>query len=116
MTIFINLAFPNGSDSKESTHHAGDLRSIPGLGRSPGEGKGYSLQYSCLKNSKDRGAWKAIVHGITNCWTQQSDFHISNLPCARPFNKLIISMSSLYPHNSSVRWVPILQMKKQRHQ
>ena len=49
---------------KESTCNAGDLGSIPGLGRSPGEGKGYLLQYSGLENSMDRGAWQAIVHGV----------------------------------------------------
>ena len=50
---------------KESTCHAGDLGLIPGLGRSPAEGKGYPLQYSGLENSMDRGAWQATVHGVT---------------------------------------------------
>ena len=49
--------FPGGSDSKESACNAGDLDSIPGLGRSPGEGHGSPPQYSCLENSMDRGAW-----------------------------------------------------------
>ena len=49
-------SFPGGSDGKESAWNAGDLGSIPGLGRFPGEGKGYPLQYSCLENSMDRGA------------------------------------------------------------
>ena len=53
------LSFPGGSNGKESTCNAGDLGSIPGLGRSPGEGNGYSFQYSCLENSMDRGAWQA---------------------------------------------------------
>ena len=44
-------------------------RSIPGLGRSSGEGNGYLLQYSCLENSMDRGAWQATVHGVTESWT-----------------------------------------------
>ena len=52
-----------GSDCKESACHTGDLGLIPGLGRSPGEGKGYPLQYSCLENPRDRGAWWAAVHG-----------------------------------------------------
>ena len=56
---------PHGLDDKESACNEGDLVSIPGLGRSPGEGNGYSLQYSCQKNSMDRGAWWAIVHGVT---------------------------------------------------
>ena len=49
-----HISFPSGSDSKESACNAGDLGSIPGLGRSPGEGNGYSLKYSCLENSTDR--------------------------------------------------------------
>ena len=59
----ILLYFPGGSDDKESACHVGDLGSIPGLGRSPGEGNVYSLQYSCLENSMDRGAWWGTVHG-----------------------------------------------------
>ena len=61
--------FPGGSDDKEFACNAGDLGSIPGLGRSPGEGHGNPLQYSCLEESIDRGAWKATVHGIAKCWT-----------------------------------------------
>ena len=49
--------------------NAGDPCSIPGLGRSPGEGNGNPLQYSCLKNSMDRGAWWATVHGVTKSQT-----------------------------------------------
>ena len=49
--------FPGGSDSKASAYNAGDLGSIPGSGRSPGEGNGNPLQYSCLENSMDGGAW-----------------------------------------------------------
>ena len=52
--------FPGGSDSKESAHHAGDLGSIPGLGRSPGEENGNPLQYSCLENLMDRGAGRVM--------------------------------------------------------
>ena len=55
---------PGGSDGKESSCNAGDLGSIPGLGRSPGEGHGNPLQYSCVENSMDRGAWQATVHGV----------------------------------------------------
>ena len=50
---------------KESACNAGDPGSVPGLGRSPGEGNGNSLLYSCLKNSMDRGTWQATVHGVT---------------------------------------------------
>ena len=52
---------------------ARDLGSIPGSGRSPGEGKGNPLQYSCLENSMDRGAWKATVHGVAKSQTQLND-------------------------------------------
>ena len=58
--------FPGGSDGKESACNAGDLGLIPGLGRSPGEGNSYPLQYSCLENSMDRGTWWATVHWVTN--------------------------------------------------
>ena len=57
------LSFPGGSDGKESACNAGDLGSIPGLERSPGEGNGNPLQYSCLENPMDREAWWAAVHG-----------------------------------------------------
>ena len=57
--------FPGGSDGKASAYNAGDSGSIPVLGRSPGKGNGNPLQYSCLENSLDRGAWRAIAHGTT---------------------------------------------------
>ena len=61
--------FPRGSNSKESACNVGDPSLIPGYGRSPGEGNGNPLQYSCLENSVDRGAWQAMVHGVTKSWT-----------------------------------------------
>ena len=61
---------PGGSAGKESTCIVGDLGSIPGLGRSPGEGNGYPLQYSGLENSMD-----CVVHGVAKSWTRLSDFH-----------------------------------------
>ena len=57
-------SFPCSSVGKESICNAGDLGSIPGLERSPGEGNGNPLQYSFLENPMDRGAWRAIVHGV----------------------------------------------------
>ena len=66
-------SFPAGSDSKESACNAGDLGSVPGLGRSSGELNGNPLQYSCLENSMNRGAWWATVHGIAKSWTLLSD-------------------------------------------
>ena len=56
--------FPGGSDGKASAYNAGDLGSIPGSGRCPGEGNGKLHQYSCLGNPMDRGAWWATVHGV----------------------------------------------------
>ena len=56
--------FPGGSEVKAYACNAGDLGSIPGLGRSPGEGNGNPLQYSCLENSMEGGAWWATVHGV----------------------------------------------------
>ena len=56
--------FPGGSAGKEFTSNAGDPGSIPGSGKSPGEGNGYPLQYSCLKKSMDRGAWWATLHTV----------------------------------------------------
>ena len=59
-----NILFPGGLDGKESACNVGDLGSIPGLGRCPGEGHDNPLQYSCLENYMDRGAWQATVHGV----------------------------------------------------
>ena len=61
--------FPGVSDSKESTCNAGDPGLRPRSRRSPGEGDVYPLQYSCLKKSKDSGAWHVTVHGVTKSWT-----------------------------------------------
>ena len=62
------------ADSKASAHNAGDPGSIPGLGRSPGEGNGNPLQCSCLENSMDGGAWWATVHGVAKSRTRLSEF------------------------------------------
>ena len=65
--IFISgeeKGFPGGSAGKEFACNVGDLGSIPGLRRSPGEGNGYPLWYSCLGNSVDREAWQTVVHGV----------------------------------------------------
>ena len=61
LTPSLDLGFPGGSDGKESACNAGDLGSIPGLGSSPGEGNGYPLQYSCLENPMDRGAFGLLA-------------------------------------------------------
>ena len=64
------ILIPGGSDGKESAYNAGDVSSVPGLERSPGEGNGNLLQHSCLENPMDRGAWWAIVHAVTKSQTQ----------------------------------------------
>ena len=63
------MGFPGGLDGKASVCNVGDPGSIPGLGRYPGEGNGNPLQYSCLENSTDGGAWWATVHGVAKSWT-----------------------------------------------
>ena len=81
------MGFLGVSDGKESSCNVGDLGSIPGLGRFPGEGNDYPLQYSGLENSMDRGAWWATVHGIAKNWTQLNNFHFHSV-----FNKNIFLM------------------------
>ena len=71
------LGFPGGDSGKESACQCRRLRFDPGSERSPGEGNGNPLQYSCLENSMDRGAWRATVHGIAKSQTQQ---HLSTHP------------------------------------
>ena len=62
-SLVVSSGFPGSLDGKASAYNVGDLGSIPGSGRSPGEGNGNSLQYSCLENPVDQGAWWAAVHG-----------------------------------------------------
>jgi len=69
----ILYCFPGGSEVEASTCNVGDLGSIPESGRSPGEGNGNPLQYSCLENPMDGGAWWATVHGVAKSRTQLSD-------------------------------------------
>ena len=64
-TLILHIHFLGGSVVKNLPANAGDTGSIPGLGRSPGEGNGKPLQYSCLENPMNRGAWWATVHGVT---------------------------------------------------
>ena len=67
--------FPHSSVGKESACSAGEQGSIPGLGRSPGKGNGNPLQYPCLENPIDRGAWWGAAHGIAKSWAQLSNKH-----------------------------------------
>ena len=78
LNIVINLVryymgFPGGSAGKESVGNVGDLGSIPGIRRSPGEGHGNPLQYSCLENPHGQGEWQATVHGVAKSRTRLSD-------------------------------------------
>ena len=66
--------FPGGSDGKKSACNAGDIGSIPGSGRSPAEGDGNTLQYSCLENPMDREAWRVTVHSVTESQTRLQQF------------------------------------------
>ena len=70
------MGFPGGSEDKESACNVGDPGLIPGEGRSPGEGNGNPLQYSCLENAMDGGAWWATVHGVA-----QSQTRLNNYTC-----------------------------------
>ena len=75
MELYVtNKGFPGGSDGEESACNVGDQSSIPGSGRSLGEENGNPLQYSCLENPMDGGAWQATVHRVTQSWTQLSNF------------------------------------------
>ena len=65
------MALSGSSNSNTSACNAGDLGSIPGLGRSTGEGHGNSFQNSCLENSMDKGGWSAIMHGVVNSQTEE---------------------------------------------
>ena len=69
--LFLYLGFPGRSDNKASAHNTGDPDSIPVSGRSPGEGNGNPLQYLCLENSMDGGAWWATVHGVAELDTTE---------------------------------------------
>ena len=97
--------FPGGSDGKASLYNAGDPGSSPGLGRSPGAGNGNLLQYYCLENPMDRGAWQAAVYGVAKSRTRLSDFFTSLPRCrdslpAEPSGK---------PRNTGVGSLSLLQ-------
>ena len=74
MCVLSPKGIPGSSDDKESACNVGDQGLIPGLGRFPGEGNGNPLQYSCLENPMDGGAWLATVHGVAKSRTRLSDF------------------------------------------
>ena len=102
-THFSFLGLPSGSAGKESTCNVGDLGLIPGLGRSPGEGKGYPLQYSGLENFMD-----CIVHGVAKSQTQMRDFHFTSLVLKGQFFTQVIEHcyveKAMAPHSSVLAW------------
>ena len=114
----VDLCFPCGSAGKESACHVGELGSIPGLGRSPGEGKGYLLQYSGLENPMD-----CIVHGVTKIWTRLSEFHfqgwihtVSSCPhllCPVQFHRLFLRCFGL--SRWALLWTKALSSRCSRH-
>ena len=73
--FLLSSGFPGGSDVKASAYNVGDPGSIPGLGRSPGDGNGNPLQYSCLENPVDGGILYAIVHWVAKSWTRLRDLN-----------------------------------------
>ena len=105
--INILRGFPGTWDSKESACNAGDVGSIPGWGRSPGEGKGNQLQYSCLENSTDKDVWWATVHGVTkesdNDWAINVSFFFLIL-----FEETIESLFSRWEVTGS-KWLASLR-------
>ena len=90
------MGFFGGSDVKASACNAGYLGSIPGWERSPGEGNGNPLQYSCLENPMDGGAWWATVHGVTKSRTRLSNFTSLHF-------KLYVE-KAMAPHSSTLAW------------
>ena len=90
-TDTLNTGFRGGSDYKESSCSAGDLGSVPGSGRSAGGGHGNPLQYFCLKNPMDRGAWQDMVHRVARSWTQLK--RLSMHTCPQLFSSLLNLMS-----------------------
>ena len=95
--------FTGGSDGKESTCNVGDLGSIPGLGRFPGGRHGNPLQYSCLENLMDRGAWQATAHRVTQSWTRLK--RLSVHVCTVDEYELVSFLKSLRFPGGSVLWI-----------
>ena len=98
--------FLEGSDGKKNLPaNAGDLGLIPGPGRSPGEGIGFPLQYSCLENSMDRGVWWAIVHGVAKSWTWLKNTFTWYIYYLYNKKKIIKIMQNLYDYQMAFSWL-----------
>ena len=91
--------FPGGSMVKNMPANAGDVGSISGSGRFPGKGNGNPLQYSCLGNPKNRGAWQATVDGVTKSWTGLSEH--KEVRCIRDRTNRFTYIVSFVPYNSN---------------
>ena len=91
----LKASLPGGSDGKASACNAGGPSSILGSGRSPGEGNGNPLQYSCLENSMDWGTWWATVHGVTKNWARLSNFAFKSETYLYPFPELTTKLLDL---------------------
>ena len=93
---------------KASAYNAGDRGSIPGLGRSPGEGNGSPLQYCCLENPMDQGAWQAAVHGVAKSQARLSDFTFILLDIATRWQQFFMpdsgSLGKQEPQGKSCPW------------
>ena len=102
------MGFSDGSDNKESSCNTGDLDLIPGLERSPGEGNGYYLlQYSCLENCMERGAWQATVLGVVKSWTRLSSFYFHFHRNVRGISTVHSYKVSLLPNQT---WISLPNM------
>ena len=118
------VGFPGGSEDKESAYNAGDWGLMPGWGRSPGGGNGYSLQYSCPGNPEDRGAWWAAVHGVpkSRTWLCDSRFLSLNMLISFLLDHMAIfflklGLASINPHVQRARKKRFSQRdRKHRHQ
>ena len=108
------LGIPDGSDSKESICNVGVLGLIPGLGRSPGEGNSNPLQYSCLENPMDRGAWKATVHGGHKELDTTERLTYNHLLNVNPNHNEISSHTSQnnYCQKENKRWMLVRMWRK----
>ena len=99
------MDFPGSSDGKASAYNVGDLGSIPGSGRSPGEGNGNPLKYSCLENPMDRGAWWATIHGVAKSRTGSSDFCVCMCVCVISTSCVhTLFILSIYEHMSYLQY------------
>ena len=105
VSLFVHLRHHWCLAGKESACNAGDLGSIPGLGRSPGEGNGFRFQYSCLENSMDRGVWQATVHGVLKIeWLSLSLFN-SLRTSEKGFTWLELAVPFTLPQTCWNKWL-----------